>query len=99
MSNEQQTAPSVFYQIGDIHPVKMTFLCEYPYPTPGIYAVYLNGQSKQPERVHLPTIESFQTDYARVYNRILTSARRRVKMIVESMTAAQIEIPAETVTE
>jgi hypothetical protein len=97
MSNEQQTAPSVFYKIGDIHPIKMTFWCEYPYPTPGIYAVYLNEQSKQHERVHLPTLQSFQTDYARVYNRILTSARHRLKMIVEAMTAAQIEIPDEPV--
>lgn len=97
MSNEQKIAPPVFYQIGDIHPIKMTFLCEYPYPTPGIYAVYLNGQSKQPERVHLPTVEAFQTDYARVYARILSSARHRLKMIVEGMTAAQIEIPDEPV--
>ncbi len=77
--------PETFYLVGDIHPIKMTFLCEYPYQTPGIYAVYLNGQTKQPERVHIPTIHGFQLDRERVFERVLKNAKNRLEIIVEQM--------------
>jgi hypothetical protein len=95
MSNEQKTPPSTFYRMGDLHPIKMTFLCDFPYPTPVIYAVYLNCKTKQPERVHLPTIVDWQLNHETVYTRILNMTRSRLNFIVDTMNSLNYEIPDE----
>lgn len=71
--------PLVFYKFGEIEPIKFTFLCAYPCNSN--YAVYLNEQTKLPERVHHSDIIHF--DYDDCFEKILNAAKSTVDLILK----------------
>lgn len=93
---QPQAPPAEFWVHSKLHPIKFTFLCEFPYPEPGVYAVYKNEQTKLPERVHLPGIAARQLDYKLVFQDCFNSAALSLKMILERMKTEGIEIPQVT---
>ena len=78
-------APQTFYLPGDLYPIEMTYLCEYPYQTPGVYAIYLNAQTKQPQRVYLPSIRAELLSRELVFKGILKTAQEREASIRKTM--------------
>lgn len=70
--------PKVFYKVDRRQPHKFTFLCDYPY-CDGMYAVYLNEQTKLPERIHYSEI-NFES-YDLCFEVILKQAEVTVETI------------------
>lgn len=93
MKEQVTTPPSKIYlpDPNGVDPIELTFLCEYPYQTPGIYAVYLNGQSKQPERIYLPAIDSDVLSRDKTWQMMYSSAKRRLDMITAAMESEGVK--------
>jgi len=90
---QQQWPPSKFWRHGRLHPIEFTFLCEYPYGDKKSYAIYLNQQTKEPERIYLPHIEAYNLDYNFVYQYCFKGAISSLEIILDSMNKKGIEIP------
>ena len=90
---QPQGPPAEFWKNGRLHPVKYTFLAEYPYGEKGVYAIYLNNQTKEPERVYLPHIAARQLEHNLIYQDCFDGAISALKIILESMKEKGIEIP------
>lgn len=93
---QPQGPPAEFWKIGRLRPIKFTFLSEYPYAEKGIYAIYLNEQTKEPERVYIPQIAARQLDYNLIYQDCLKVAMFALKIMLEDMKKKGIEIPKVT---
>lgn len=72
--------PKVFFKVDRLQPREFTFLCNYPYCA-GAYAIYLNEQTKLPERIHYSEINSSYETYELCFDEILKRAETAVETI------------------
>jgi len=72
MAIKNKYAPPEFWKFGRFHLVHFTFLCEYPYETPGVYAVYLNHETKLPERIPLAALNNQMVNVSEMRSALIT---------------------------
>lgn len=90
MEDEKIEYPAEFFVIGQFSiPVRYSFLCEFPAKPPKNYAVYLNNQTKQPERIFVPNIKEVQKDLVALLKHERTHLYSLIEQVNRNIEDAQ----------
>lgn len=89
-SSSQINYPSFFWKVGP-RPIKFSFLSDYPHGEKGSYAVYLNEQTKLPERIYIEHITDRHLNYSAVLNDCLHSTLFATTLLLDRMIEDEID--------
>ena len=76
--------PPVFFKPGNLHPIQFSYVAPYPYGDGNVYAIYINGQTTLPERIHYNQIQNSIVDFEGIYLKMLSNAESRVATMIKN---------------